>query len=110
MSEKNKAKDNTIHHVIVSWLKQPGNAKQRAILIKTIKSFSEIPGVLSVTVGPPLPSERKVVDDSFDVAANISLENAAALQVYQNHPIHVQARENDLSAIIEKYIVYDFID
>ena len=62
-----KAPDEIVHVVLV-WLKQPGNTEHRHQIIEASRAFREIPGVVELRVGPPLPSERPVVDDSFDVA------------------------------------------
>ena len=110
MSQENQASENNIHHIVVFWLKEPGNVEHRTTLIETTKSFTEIPGVLSVSAGLALPSDREVVDDSFDVAISMSFENEAAFQTYQSHPIHVKAQQKNLKSIVEKFIVYDFVD
>ena len=61
-------KPGTVTHVVVVWLKHPGDAGLRQILIDRSKTFTEIPGIQRIDVGMPLPSGRPMVDASFDPA------------------------------------------
>src|SRR5688500_16681248 len=56
-----------VAHVVVAWLKKPGDATDRQKLIDAAPRLREIPGVVDVYAGPPIPSERPVVDSSYDV-------------------------------------------
>jgi len=105
-----RASAGNVYHVVVFWLKDPGNAEHREALINTTHSFSAIPGIIAVSAGTPLASDRAVVDDSFDVAITITLKDETALQTYQEHPIHVKAKEEKLKKLVKKFIVYDYID
>jgi hypothetical protein len=100
--------DRTTSHVVVCWLKGPGNADARQQLIERSKSFAQIPGVRSVAVGTPLPSTRPVVDSSFDVAVVMTFENEQALRAYDDNPIHKQAVREVLQPLVQRFIVYDF--
>jgi len=95
-------------HVIVCWLKDPGNADARRQLIERSKSFTQIPGVRSVAVGRPLPSTRPVVDSSFDIALVIGFESEQALRDYDHNPIHQQAVKEVLQPLVTRYVIYDF--
>ena len=48
-----------VHHVVLCWLKDAGNATQRRRIVEASKSFREIPGVLDVRVGQAIESDRK---------------------------------------------------
>lgn len=95
-------------HVVVFWLKDPGNAAGRAALIEASEGFRNIPGVLSVTAGPCIPSARPVVDSSFDVAVSLTFASQADLQRYQDHPQHKAAVEGVLKPLVKKFTVFDF--
>ena len=99
-----------IHHLVIAWLKQPGDTAAQQKLIDATKSLAEIPGVISVTAGRTFASDRAVVDDSFDVALTIVVKDRAALDVYQNHPIHNRVRNDVLKPLVARYIVYDYVD
>ncbi|NNE93604.1 MAG: Dabb family protein [Verrucomicrobiales bacterium] len=97
-----------MEHVVLCWLKEPGNVSHRRQIIETSRSFRQIPGVLSVRVGESIPSDRPIVDDSFDVGIIITVRDAAALQAYLDHPIHVEAKRDVLQPLVKKIVVYDF--
>ena len=99
-----------VQHVVVCWLKEPGNAEQRQRIIDASYTFREIPGVLLVHAGVPLPSERPIVDDSFDVAITITLADVQALEDYQVHPLHITAKKDVLAPYVAKVVVYDFVE
>jgi len=100
--------ENGISHVIVCWLKEPGNADACRQLIERSKSFTRIPGIRSIGVGRSLPSTRPVVDSSFDVALVIHFESEQALRDYDQNPIHVQAVKEVLQPLVKKFVIYDF--
>lgn len=102
--------DGAVKHVVLVWLKEPGNEQIRRQLIETSKSFEEIPGVVDVSAGTPLGSERPVVDDSFDVAVIITFQSIEAMQNYETHPIHTKAVEEVLRPVTDRMVVYDFED
>jgi hypothetical protein len=97
-----------ISHVVLCWLKDPGNQDHRQQIIDVSKSFSEIPSVRSVHVGTALSSDRAIVDDSFDVAIYLTFDSKENLQAYLGHPKHVAAKENVLMPLVKKVVVYDF--
>ncbi|MDP6924355.1 MAG: Dabb family protein [Candidatus Scalindua sp.] len=99
-----------VHHVVVCWLNKPGNKEARWKVIEVSRGFSEIPGVISVRAGRVIPSEREIVDSSFDVAIYLSFENEQKLFEYLNHPIHKKAVEETLKPLVRKVVVYDFIE
>jgi len=99
----------TVQHVVVCWLKEPGNEMARAQLIGTSLGFKDLPGVLDVSAGTPLPSDRKEVDASFDVALTMTFRDEAALRTYEKHPAHKVAVENVLKPLVARFVVYDFV-
>lgn len=99
-----------VKHVVLIWLKEPGDRKARQKLIETSKSFEQIPGVISVSAGTPLESDRPVVDDSFDVAVVITFESREAMQNYETHPLHADAVEKVLRPLTDRMVIYDFED
>ena len=97
-----------ITHTVVFWLKDHGNAAQRAKIIETSLGFRQIPGVLSVTAGPCIPGSRPIVDSTFDVAVTLTFASMADLKGYLEHPIHKAASEGVLKPLAKKVTVYDF--
>jgi hypothetical protein len=99
-----------VEHVVLIWLKKPGNAADRAQAISTAKMFQkEIAEIQHLSVGQPVASERPVVDDSFDVGLVMRFANQADLTTYENHPVHVKAVNDVLKPMAAKLLVYDVI-
>ena len=99
-----------IVHVVLVWLKEPGNAEHRTQVIEATRSFSSIQGVEEIRVGEPLPSRRPTVDDSFDIGLYIVFSSEEALERYLAHPEHKAAQQSVLRPLVEKVVVYDFRD
>jgi hypothetical protein len=97
-----------IDHVVIIWLKDRGNAQQQQQMIDRSKTFTQIPGVLQVSVGASLPSTRPVVDSSYDVALVMRFANEQALHEYDQHPIHKKAVQELLAPLAAKFVIYDF--
>ena len=97
-----------IQHVVLCWLKEPGNAEHRNQIIEISKTFRKIPGVLEVRVGRVIKSDRAIVDDSFDVGILVTVSDVERLQEYLDHPIHQKAKRDVLLPLMEKVLVYDF--
>jgi hypothetical protein len=101
----------SVGHVVVCWLKNPGNAHDRQELLLVSKSFEgKIPGLINVAVGPVLRSTRPSVDSSFDVAIVMTFKDAYALDAYTKSPLHLHAVQNTLKPLVARYVVYDFVD
>ena len=98
-----------VTHVVLVWLKEPGNKVMRDQFINSSKLLNDLPGIIHRHVGEVLPSDRKIVDDTFDVAVTATLKNKQALQAYLEHPKHKQIIEKKLKPLINRVIVYDFI-
>jgi hypothetical protein len=98
----------SITHVVVVWLKSPGDESARRRLIDNARSLQQIPGVSDVRAGAVVPSTRPVVDSTYDVALVMTLRDAQALKEYATHPIHVRFVEEHVRPLVERYRVYDF--
>lgn len=99
-----------VEHVVLIWLKKPGNATDRTKAINAAKRFpKEIREIQHLSVGQPLASERPVVDDSFDVSLVMRFANQADLSTYEKHPVHVKAVNEVLKPLAAKLLVYDVI-
>ena len=97
-----------VEHVVVVWLKSPGNAEHRRRIISESAVLRGIPGVTGLRAGEVIPSDRSIVDSSFDVALIVSFADQAAMQAYLIHPVHMELVEQTLKPLVEKIRVYDF--
>ena len=104
------SKERKVNHVVLCWFKDPGNKEQRADMIKACRTLKDIPGVIDVRVGEPIPSGRDIVDDSIDVAIYLSYETLEDLKNYGPHPIHQKAIKESIKPYVKKILVYDFFN
>ncbi|MHC4248315.1 MAG: Dabb family protein [Planctomycetota bacterium] len=99
-----------ITHVVLCWLKEPGNAEHRKRIVEASRRFAAIPGVVGVRAGEVVPSEREIVDDSFDVAICVTFTSPEDLAGYIDHPDHKRAAKEVLFPLVEKVVVHDFVE
>jgi len=98
----------TVHHVVICWLKEPGNHDAQEKLIAVSRSLEKVPGVASVSAGRMVPSDRPVVDSTFDVAMVLTFHDKDALAKYLEHPEHKKATKETLEPLVKKILIYDF--
>jgi Stress responsive A/B Barrel Domain len=99
---------NMFSHVVIFWTK-PENPKAADELVAGMNRYLRpIPGVLQFHVGKMVPSERPVVDQSYQVALNILFADKATQDAYQVHPQHVEFVEKVFKPNCARVIVYDF--
>ena len=98
----------TVEHVVVCWLKTPGDASARQRVIDESKAFvGVIPGLLDVSAGTALPSTRPAVDSSFDVVVVMTFRDESALRAYDVHPRHKKAVDEVLRPLVARLVIYD---
>ncbi|MDH3525947.1 MAG: Dabb family protein [Gammaproteobacteria bacterium] len=97
-----------VEHIVIVWLKEPGNSAARDRIIEASTALTAIPGVVSLKSGSVMASDRPIVDSSFDVGLIITLVDEAALQAYLTHPLHLTLVEETLKPLVERIQVYDF--
>jgi hypothetical protein len=98
-----------LHHLVFCWLKDSGNKSHREQIVKATMKFRTIPGVIDAQAGQVLPSDRDIVDDSFDVGILIVTKDKSDLQKYLDHPVHQKAKKEVLAPLVDKIVVYDFL-
>lgn len=97
-----------IEHIVLVWLKRPGNAADRSTVIAATKKFqAEIQGIQHLSVGQVVPSDRDIVDDSFDVGFVMRFANKDDMTAYEKHAVHVNTVKEKLLPLAKKILVYD---
>jgi hypothetical protein len=102
-------KSGSVDHVVLIWLKRPGNTADRQALRQAAEDLKVIPEVKSVSHGTALASERPIVDDSFDVGFVMRFDSPADLHVYETHPQHVAKVNRVLKPLTKRIVVYDIV-
>lgn len=96
-------------HVVYFWQKGGTPAAAREQLVRDCREYlGKIPGVRQLWSGQPAMTPREVVDNSYDVGLCVVLDDSAAHDVYQAHPLHKDfiARNKEHWARVQ---VYDFL-
>ena len=99
----------SVDHIVLVWLKRPGDAQDRQKLRDAADDLRSIPGLRFLDHGTALASDRPVVDDSFDVGFVMRFDSAAALQAYETNSLHVQKVKEVLRPLSRKILVHDIV-
>ena len=92
------AAGNIIHQVYF-WLKEDITVDEEKDFLNFFSALKTIPGIKTFIVGKPAPTNpRPVVDNSFSYSITVTYDDLDAINVYEVHPIHLDA--------IEKYNKY----
>ena len=95
-------------HVVLVWLKQPGNTAHRQQIIVGSNKLRQIPGVLDLQVGEVITSDRALVEDSYDIGLYLRFANQQDLRSYLTHPLHQATVKDEFVPIMDHYRVMDF--
>lgn len=101
-------KAGAIRHVVLVWLKPEFKGNYVAELQAASRALGEIPGVIRVSVGTAIASERPIVDSSFDLGVLFEFETLEALTTYTTHPKHTEFLKTYVAGKAEKVVIYDF--
>ncbi len=95
-------------HVVIFWTdpKKPTAADE--LLAGAQKYLTPIPGTLHFHIGKMASSHRPVVDQSYQVALNITFKDRQAQDDYQIHPLHLEFVEKAFKPNCVKVVIYDF--
>src|SRR5947209_4562055 len=78
-------------HTVFFWLKPHAPPKtQQQMLDDCTALLAKIPGVRQLTTGKPAGTPRPVVDNSYHVGLCVLLDDSAAHDAYQAHPLHAE--------------------
>lgn len=97
-----------INHLVLIWLKESGNTEQRQQVIEASRALEQIPGVIKIRAGSVMPSERAIVDDSFDVGVHMLFADRQSMERYTAAPEHLQIVKERVMPLAKKLVIYDF--
>ena len=95
-------------HVVIFWTDPNNSNAADELLAGAEKYLRPIPGVLQFHVGRMVRSHRPVVDQTYQVALNLTFPDKATQDAYQVHPQHVEFVEKVFKRVCTKVVVYDF--
>ena len=95
-------------HIIIFWTDPAKAGAADALLAGARKYLKDIQGVLHFHAGKMAPSERPVVDQSYQVALNLVFADRKSEEAYQVHPLHLEFVETVFKPLCRKVVIYDF--
>ncbi|MBE7498807.1 MAG: Dabb family protein [Verrucomicrobiales bacterium] len=95
-------------HVVIFWTKPGLNNAVEDLLAGAEKYLRPIPGIRHFHVGRMVPSQRAVVDQSYQVGLVVGFDDKAAQDAYQVHPLHLEFVEQVFKRVCDRVVVYDF--
>jgi hypothetical protein len=101
------ASPGTVDHCVFFWMKHPNNPVERQKIVDATNRLRVIGGIHSLDYGKAVPSDRPVVDDSFDFGLLVRFESVAALHAYEKDPRHMKEVNEVLLPLTKKVLVYD---
>lgn len=106
-SESASTKTATIDHVVFLWVDDTLSSE----IMDSIKLHSSrldtIPGIISLSQGEAIASERPIVDDSFDLGLIFTFANKEDMDNYVSHKGHVDFVKKWVKPYSKKLTVYD---
>ena len=95
-------------HVVIFWTKPDVAGAADELLAGSEKYLKPIPGILHFHVGRMAPSQRPVVDQTYQVALNVVFPDKRSQDAYQVHPLHLEFVEKVFKRVCDRVVVYDF--
>lgn len=103
----NEPEFSRIVHYVLFWLKEGLSEKEVNDFTQFFEELKRIPGIVSLKYGKPAKTNpRPVVDNSFSYNLIVTFENLEAVNVYEHHPIHLNAIEK-FKHLWTKVVVHD---
>ena len=95
-------------HVVIFWTKPELPNAADELVAGMEKYLRPIPGFVGFHVGRMVKSPREVVDQSYQVALNLTFPDKASQDIYQVHPLHIEFVEKCFKPNCARVVVYDF--
>jgi hypothetical protein len=97
-----------VTHVMLFWLKRPGNVDDQNVLLRGLRTLRRFRGVNDVRVGRPLPVDRPGLEQSFDLGVVVIFRDREALEKFEHDPRRRGALDAVLQPLVRRYTVYNF--
>ena len=94
-------------HVVIWWTRPEIENAADELVAGAAKFLRPIPTVKQFHVGKMVPSQRPVVDQSYQVAMHVDFADKQGQDEYQVHPLHLEFVEK-LSCLWSRVVIYDF--
>jgi hypothetical protein len=95
-------------HIVIFWTDPSNPAAADELVAGAEKYLRPIAGVRLFHVGRMAASHRDVVDQSYQVALNLTFDSRADQDAYQVHPSHIEFVEKVFKPNCQRVVIYDF--
>src|SRR5947208_9980823 len=99
-----------VTHVMLFWLKRPGNVDDQNFLRRALRTLRRVRGVNDMRIGRPLSVDRPVAEQSFDLGVVMTFRDREALEKFERDPRREQAIDAMLRPLVRQYTVYNFVN
>jgi hypothetical protein len=99
-----------ITHVMLFWLKRPGNVDDQNYLLRALRTLRRARGVNDIRVGRSLAVDRPSVERSFDLGVVVTFRDREALEKFERDQQRKQAIDAMLGPLVRQYTVYNFVN
>src|SRR2546423_6003809 len=116
------ARSGQVTHVMLFWLKRPGNLDDQNFLLRALRTLRRVRGVNDVRVGRSLPVARPGLEQSFDLGVVMIFRDREdlgvvmifrdreALEKFERDQRREQAIDAMLRPLVRQYTVYNFVN
>jgi hypothetical protein len=95
-----------ITHVMLFWLKRPGNVDDRNVLLRGLRTLRRVRGVTDVRVGRSI--DPPGLGQSSDLGVVVIFRDREALAKFERDPRRRGALDAMLQPLVRRYTVYNF--
>src|SRR5213080_191772 len=104
------ARSGQVTHVMLFWLKRPGNVDDQNYLLRALRTLRRVRGVSDVRVGRPLLVDRPGLEESFDLGVVLIFRDREALEKFQRDQQPEKAIDAMLRSLVRRYSIYNFVN
>lgn len=103
-----KMTDGPFIHTVYFWLNNPDSPAEQQKLLEGLNMIKEIDLIRDGYVGVPAPTDREVIDSSYDFSITFIFDNMEDEQAYQTHSTHLKFVE-EFGHLWGRVVVYDTV-
>src|SRR5437763_4869651 len=96
------ARSGQVTHVMLSWLKRPGNVDDQNFLLRGLRTLRRVRGVNDVRVGRSFKMDRAGTEQSFDLGAIVIFRDREALNKFEGDPRRGAAIDAMLQPLVRR--------
>ena len=104
------ARSGQVTHVMLFWLKRPGNVDDQNFLLRALRTLRRARGVNDMRVGRSLPVDRPGLEQSFDLGVVMIFRDREALEKFEGDQRREQAIDAMLRPLVRQYTIYNFVN